>query len=74
MPVPIAKDDRWMIERREIFKRLQRKARQAGQKNKNFNLFLGETVVAEISIKAFFTRGVIKCLRDEWERGQNESS
>lgn len=57
---------------RSFFLKVQKEAYEGGKSGVSANVVIGQIIFKNLSCNENFTLGVMKCLRDEWERGNNE--
>jgi len=66
---PAQEEDIRAIKRRTIFQKLQKKLYEAGKQGKKFEVIIISIVMDDFSMRRFMSKGVMKCLQDEWKRG-----
>ncbi len=69
---PPRQKTRWEIEQRETFIRLQKRFYLGGKQGKKFDGMLVDLIMSEMAVRSFLTRGVVTCLKQEFERGTHE--
>jgi hypothetical protein len=57
---------------RLFFLKVQRQAYEGGKSGVSQNVAIGQIIFKNIGMKEHFTLGVMKCLADEWNRGNDE--
>lgn len=65
-------EDSRCILRKEFFQKIQRQAFESGKSGVSVNVVVGRIMLANTSNLSLFSSGVLKCLYDEWKRGNDE--
>ena len=72
MGTPLSQYDSRKEMSRSFFLKVQEEAYKGGKSGVSANVVIGQIIFKNLSCKENLTLGVMKCLRDEWERGSNE--
>ena len=59
---------------RSFFLSIQKEAYEGGKSGASKDVTIGMIIFKNLSMREHFTLGVMKCLTDEWNRGNNERS